>query len=150
MLLSLKRGFESNQITFRDTKVFCRDDIRFVRFGPVFLRLPGLEHDRHLTSKLLAPDGLVLWLRHMDPRGASAGYISPCLQVVTERTLFGVYKSVLGRSGDLRFGENGGHEDASVGVCVASVIDVGVATGRLGEDVGAVAAGLWYQLAMRS
>lgn len=135
---------ESNQLTVRDTQILRRDDIRLVRFGPIFFWLPSLKHDTHLTAKFLAPDGLVLWLRYMDPCGTSASDISPCLQIVAEGTLFSVHKSVLSGSGDLGFGEDGGHKDASVGVCVAGVVDVGLATGRLGEDVRAVAAGLQY------
>lgn len=42
----------------------------------------------------------------------------------------------------MRFGEDGGGEDADVGVDIAGVVDVGVCADGLEGDVRAVAAGL--------
>jgi len=56
--------------------------------------------------------------------------------------LLGEDESDLGRRGDFGARQDGGDEDAGVGVGVAGIEDVGGGGGWLGPDVGALAAGL--------
>jgi len=115
-----------------------------MRLGPIArtLGLHRLESNPHLLAKLLAPYSLVLGLLDLDVRSAAAGDVDPSLQVVLEGALLGIEESVLGGRGDLRFGQDGGDEDAGVGVGVAGVVDVCRGLCGLDPNVGAVASGL--------
>ena len=142
MLLPLKRLLQPKQFLPLDPQLLRRNNIRPISLSPIRLRLKALEHSRHLLSKLLTPNSLILRLRDLQKRGAASSDIDPGLQVVAVGSLLGVDESVLCGRGDFGVGEDGGDEDADVGVDVAGVVDVSVGAGGLQVDVGTVATGL--------
>ena len=142
MLLLLKRLLQPQQLPPLNPQILRRNNILPIRLPPITLRLKTLEHNRHLLAKLLAPHSLVLFLRDLHKGNAAACHFAPGLVVVAVRALLGVDESVFGGCGYLGVCEDGGGEDADVGVGVAAVEDVGVGAGGLEGDVGAVAAGL--------
>ena len=142
MLLPLKRLLQPQQLLPLDPQLRRRNDIPSIRLRPIAFRLETLEHNRQLLAKLLAPDILILRLPNLHKCDTTPGHFAPGLVVVAVRPLLGVDKSVLCGRGDLGLGEDGGGEDADVGVDVAGVVDVGFWADGLESDVGAVAAGL--------
>jgi hypothetical protein len=142
MLLPLQTLPQPNQLSPLNPQLSRGNNIPLMRLSPILLRLKTPKHNRHLLAKLLAPNSLILLLRDLHVGCSLASNIAPGLQVVAEGPLLGVDESVLGGGGDVRFGEDGGDEDAWVCGGVAGVEDVGVGAGWLEVGVGAVAAGL--------
>ena len=143
MPLPLKRLLQPQQLPFLNPKIISRDDIPPIRPPPIALRLKTPKHHRQLRPKFLPPHTLIRLLPNLHKSHSLPCDFAPGLIVITIGTLLGVDKSVFGRGGDGRVGEDGGGEDADVGVDVAGVVDVGCGGDGLEGYVGAVASGLW-------
>ena len=142
MLLPLKRLLQPQQFLPLNPKIIRRNNIPAIRLPPIALRLKTPKHHRQLLAKLLPPNLLILLLPNLHKSHPPARDFAPGLVVVAIRTLLGVDESILRGGGDGGVGEDGGGEDADVGVDVAGVVDVGLRADGLEGDVGAVAAGL--------
>lgn len=142
MFLPLQSLLQPQQLPPLNAQILRRNNIHPIRLPPIALRLKTLEHHRQLLAKLFPPHTLILLLPNLHKSHPLTRDFAPGLVVIAVRPLLGVDESVFRRGGDLGFGEDGGGEDADVGVDVAGVVDVGVCADGLEGDVGAVAAGL--------